>query len=407
METEEKLLAKVKKIANKNGYVSIGEINKIFNNPNNDDLDRIIEKLEQEEIDITENDIAQAELVKINNELETAEEAKVYTIIDEIKTKQKKNKQNFSKSYGRTSNLRQYLSEIGEIEMLTPKEEYEYAKIVQAGLKAKSDLSILEDSGAPICESEYESLIDATKKGEEARNILIESNLRLVIPNAKRFSGRGLPFLDLIQEGNMGLMKAVNKFNPDMGYKFSTYATWWIRQQIQRALADHSRTIRIPAHIHDLKVKIGKVTWRLSQKLNRDPTSDEIAKEVGITVERLEEIYRLTQETVSLDKTINGDDNEFLDTDVDENVMSPFDTAADIIYHEKLEELLNTLSEKEQVIIRNKFGLDGNSPVSIEELAREFSLTKSRIRQIEAEAVRKMRHPARIKIVKDDSFYKR
>ena len=400
-ELQEKQLMRVKKLAVKNGYVSIDDIKKIFNNLDSDELDRIVEVIENSGIDVTENDIKQTDLAKINDEMASIESQNVDLMIDEIKEEYEKRPRSSSKT-GRSSNLRQYLAEIGEIERISKEEEIEYAKCVQAGLKAKVELSHLDDSSEPIDEVYYENLIELSQKGEAARNVLIESNLRLVIPNAKMFSGRGLPFLDLIQEGNMGLMKAVNKYNPNMGYKLSTYATWWIRQQIRRALANHSRTIRIPVHIHDLKAKIGKATWKLSQKLNRDPSNAEIAEEVGISIQKLEEVYRLTQETVSLDKTINDEDNEFIDTVEDENTATPFEVVSEAICREKIEELLKTLSEKEQKIIRNRFGLDGKKPASVEELAREFSLSKSRIRQIEAEAIRKMRHPARIKIIKDD-----
>ena len=267
--------------------------------------------------------------------------------------------------------VRAYLKEIGRVPLLTPQQETALAKAAQAG-----DL--------------------------DARRRLSEANLRLVVSVAKRYVGRGLSFLDLIQEGNLGLIKAVEKFDYRKGYKFSTYATWWIRQAITRAIADQARTIRIPVHMVETINKLIRVSRQLLQELGREPSPEEIAEEMDIPVERVREILKISQEPVSLETPIGEEEDSHLgDFIQDENVPVPADAAAFTLLKEQLDEVLGTLTEREQKVLRLRFGLDDSRARTLEEVGKEFNVTRERIRQIEAKALRKLRHPSRSRKLKD------
>lgn len=267
--------------------------------------------------------------------------------------------------------VRMYLKEIGKIPLLTAEEEIELAKRMEAG-------------------------------DETAKKRLAEANLRLVVSIAKRYVGRGMLFLDLIQEGNLGLMKAVEKFDYRKGYKFSTYATWWIRQAITRAIADQARTIRIPVHMVETINKLIRVQRQLVQELGRDPTPEEIAKEMDMEVEKVREIMKIAQEPVSLETPIGEEEDSHLgDFIEDDNALAPAEAATYIMLREQLIDVLDTLTPREQKVLRLRFGLDDGRARTLEEVGKEFDVTRERIRQIEAKALRKLRHPSRSKKLKD------
>ena len=267
--------------------------------------------------------------------------------------------------------VRMYLKEIGRISLLSPAEE--------------ADLSIRVSKG-----------------DEDAKRLLAESNLRLVVSIAKRYVGRGLLFLDLIQEGNIGLMKAVDKFDYDKGFKFSTYATWWIRQAITRALADQARTIRVPVHMVETINKMARIQRQLTLELNHEPTEEEIAKKMGISIEKVREVMKISQDPVSLDTPIGEEeDSHFGDFVPDKSSLSPEEYATNEILKEQIREVLRTLQKREQEVLELRFGLLDGTCYTLEEVGKRFNVTRERIRQIEAKALRKLRHPSRAKKLKD------
>lgn len=305
--------------------------------------------------------------------------------------------------------VRMYLKEIGKVPLLSAEEEIELAKNMEAGAVAKEKITILKSREENATEEELAEIKEEIKNlqkdldaGDEAKKRLAEANLRLVVSIAKRYVGRGMLFLDLIQEGNLGLIKAVEKFDYRKGYKFSTYATWWIRQAITRAIADQARTIRIPVHMVETINKLIRVSRQLLQELGREPSPEEIAVEMNMPVERVREILKISQEPVSLETPIGEEEDSHLgDFIQDDNVPVPADAAAFTLLKEQLEEVLGTLTDREQKVLTLRFGLEDGRARTLEEVGKEFNVTRERIRQIEAKALRKLRHPSRSRKLKD------
>ncbi|WP_200827301.1 RNA polymerase sigma factor RpoD [Thermomonospora echinospora] len=297
-----------------------------------------------------------------------------------------------------TSDLvRIYLREIGRVPLLTAEDEVELAKSIEAGLFAEEKLA----RAAIISPVERLDLELLAREGARAKQRLIEANLRLVVSIAKRYVGRGMLFLDLIQEGNLGLIRAVEKFDYTKGFKFSTYATWWIRQAITRAIADQARTIRIPVHMVETINKLVRVQRQLHQDLGREPVPQEIGKEMGLSAERVMEIQRIAQEPVSLQSPIGEEDSDLGDFIEDADAVVPIEAAAFILLQDQLEDILCTLSEREQRIIQLRFGLTDGHPRTLEEVGREFGVTRERIRQIESKTLAKLRHPSRAQMLRE------
>jgi RNA polymerase primary sigma factor len=300
---------------------------------------------------------------------------------------------------GTSDLVRIYLREIGKVPLLTAQDEVELAKAVEAGLFAQEMLHggcKVTTAGANGVE-----LAMIAEQGERARQRLIESNLRLVVSIAKRYIGRGMVFLDLIQEGNLGLIRAVEKFDYTKGYKFSTYATWWIRQAITRAIADQARTIRIPVHMVETINKMARIQRQLHQDLGREPTPAEVAAEMGILVERVAEIQRVAQEPVSLQAPIGEEDSDLGDFIEDADAVVPMEAAAFMMLQDQLERVLDTLSPREQRIIQMRFGLIDGHPRTLEEVGKDFGVTRERIRQIESKTLVKLRHPGRAQMLRE------
>ncbi len=360
-------------------------------------FDKIMEVLEQNNVDIlriTEEDETVDEEIMLTEEDEVDVENIDLTVPDGISIEDP---------------VRMYLKEIGKVPLLNAEEEIEFAQKMEAGVVAKEKIAILEKRLPNVDEKEAQELRDEIKSlqkdldaGDEAKKRLAEANLRLVVSIAKRYVGRGMLFLDLIQEGNLGLIKAVEKFDCRKGFKFSTYATWWIRQAITRAIADQARTIRIPVHMVETINKLIRVSRQLLQELGREPTPEEIAEEMNLPVERVREILKISQEPVSLETPIGEEEDSHLgDFIQDDNVPVPADAAAFTLLKEQLVEVLGTLTEREQKVLRLRFGLDDGRARTLEEVGKEFNVTRERIRQIEAKALRKLRHPSRSRKLKD------
>jgi RNA polymerase primary sigma factor len=303
-----------------------------------------------------------------------------------------------AKSAPTSDPVRMYLKEIGRVPLLSAAEEVDLAKRVEAGLFASEKLTTQRNIGIEL----MRELELVERQGQLAKKRLIEANLRLVVSIAKRYVGRGMLFLDLIQEGNLGLIRAVEKFDYTKGYKFSTYATWWIRQAITRAIADQARTIRIPVHMVETINKLNRIQRQLLQDLGREPTPEEIGHEMEMSPERVREIQKLAQEPVSLETPIGEEEDSNLgDFIEDSDAIVPIDAASFILLQEQLDAILHTLSEREKRVIQLRFGLSDGHPRTLEEVGQEFGVTRERIRQIESKTLSKLRHPSRSQKLRD------
>ena len=298
--------------------------------------------------------------------------------------------------------VRMYLKEIGKVPLLSAAEEIDLAMKIEAGVAAAAELDKAEEEGRELERREKRRLGRVEQVGIDAKQQLIEANLRLVVSIAKRYVGRGMLFLDLIQEGNLGLIKAVEKFDYTKGYKFSTYATWWIRQAITRAIADQARTIRIPVHMVETINKVIRVSRQLLQELGHDPSAEEIAEEMGMPVEKVRDILKIAQEPVSLETPIGEEEDSHLgDFIEDEGASEPSEAASFTLLKEQLMTVLDTLTPREKKVLELRFGIIDGRTRTLEEVGKEFNVTRERIRQIEAKALRKLRHPSRSKKLRD------
>ena len=354
-------LAKTKK-----NVLQYGEINDAFKGLEltEDKMDLVLEYLEKQKIDIVNAEVGvdnAEDLILDNDDIILDDEDEV-EIIDDV---------DVLEGVSTEDPVRMYLKEIGNVPLLTTEQEVELAKRVEAG-------------------------------DEEAKKQLTEANLRLVVSIAKKYVGRGMPFLDLIQEGNMGLMKAVDKFDYTKGYKFSTYATWWIRQAITRGIADTGRTIRVPVHMVETINKTLRMTRTLLQELGREPTPEEVAERLYVSVSRVREVLKISRDPVSLDTPIGEEDDSHLgDFIEDDSALSPADSAAFSMLRAELATALESLTDRERQVVKLRFGLEDGRARTLEEVGKEFNVTRERIRQIEAKALRKLRHPSRSKRLKD------
>jgi len=297
-----------------------------------------------------------------------------------------------------------YLREIGRVKLLTAEEEVELAKRIEAGALASERLADAEAAGTldALPADESRSLQRSADDGDEAKSALIQANLRLVVSIAKRYVGRGMQFLDLIQEGNMGLMRAVEKFDYTKGFKFSTYATWWIRQAITRSIADQARTIRIPVHMVESINRVHRMQRQMVQELEREPTVDELAERVGMTPERVREIQRISLDPLSLDSPVGEEDDSYLaDFIKDDGAEEPLDAATRQMLQDAVRDVLDELNDREKQVVRLRFGLDDEQARTLEEVGKEFGVTRERIRQIESKTLAKLRHPHRSQKLRD------
>ena len=298
--------------------------------------------------------------------------------------------------------VRMYLKEIGKVPLLTAAEEIDLAMKIEAGVAAIAELEKAEEEGVELPRRDKRRLGRIEQVGLDAKQQLIEANLRLVVSIAKRYVGRGMLFLDLIQEGNLGLIRAVEKFDYKKGFKFSTYATWWIRQAITRAIADQARTIRIPVHMVETINKLVRIQRQLLQELGREPTPEEIGAEMGLSAERVREIQKISQEPVSLETPIGEEEDSQLGDFIEDNeAVVPVDAASFSMLQEQLSKVLDGLAERERKVISLRFGLEDGHPRTLEEVGREFGVTRERIRQIESKTLAKLRHPSRSSKLKD------
>ncbi len=298
--------------------------------------------------------------------------------------------------------VRAYLKQIGKVALLNAEEEVQLAKRIEAGLFAAERLRRIMEAGEKLPPAQRRLYSEVARDGNRAKNHLLEANLRLVVSLAKRYTGRGMAFLDLIQEGNLGLIRAVEKFDYTKGYKFSTYATWWIRQAITRAMADQARTIRIPVHMVEVINKLGRIQRELLQDLGREPTPEELAKEMDITPEKVLEIQQYAREPISLDQTIGDEgDSQLGDFIEDSEAVVAVDAVSFTLLQDQLQSVLETLSEREAGVVRLRFGLTDGQPRTLDEIGQVYGVTRERIRQIESKTMSKLRHPSRSQVLRD------
>ncbi|KJF22378.1 MULTISPECIES: RNA polymerase sigma factor [Rhodococcus] len=365
--------------------------------------------VELEDIDITDGDLEEVEVVAVGEDEEPATEeptdkdkASGDFVWDEEESEALRQARKDAELTASADSVRAYLKQIGKVALLNAEEEVELAKRIEAGLYAVQIMQDLADKGEKLPAAQRRDMSWICRDGNRAKNHLLEANLRLVVSLAKRYTGRGMAFLDLIQEGNLGLIRAVEKFDYTKGYKFSTYATWWIRQAITRAMADQARTIRIPVHMVEVINKLGRIQRELLQDLGREPTPEELAKEMDITPEKVLEIQQYAREPISLDQTIGDEgDSQLGDFIEDSEAVVAVDAVSFTLLQDQLQSVLETLSEREAGVVRLRFGLTDGQPRTLDEIGQVYGVTRERIRQIESKTMSKLRHPSRSQVLRD------
>lgn len=386
-------------LGKKNGKLTLKEIADALSavELETEDIDKLYETLEHEGIEIEGGDVLEAPIGDDEAEFKASE-------VEEVPEEELVDTSVLAEGFAIDDPVRMYLKEIGKVDLLSPEEEIDLAKKIMDGVAATEKMDEYEskENHNAVQADEIVQWNRAIKAGERAKKRLAEANLRLVVSIAKRYVGRGMLFLDLIQEGNLGLIKAVEKFDYTKGYKFSTYATWWIRQAITRAIADQARTIRIPVHMVETINKVIRVSRQLLQELGHDPSPEEIAAEMNMPVDRVRDILKIAQEPVSLETPIGEEEDSHLgDFIPDDDAPEPAEAASFMLLKEQLVDVLQTLTPREEKVLRLRFGIDDGHTRTLEEVGKEFKVTRERIRQIEAKALRKLRHPSRSKKLKD------
>jgi len=387
----------------KKGKLSASEMMDVLDelNLDSEQMDKLYDIMENLGIDATGEEEDMPDIGELDNlsDVDLMPPPEELDEVEEVPEEEVVDPNTLADSFSLDDPVRMYLKEIGKVDLLTSDEEVNLAQAMSLGAAAKAQLKSHTEE---LDEATLAELRKTAKKGDAAKQRLAEANLRLVVSIAKRYVGRGMLFLDLIQEGNLGLIKAVEKFDYTKGYKFSTYATWWIRQAITRAIADQARTIRIPVHMVETINKVIRVSRQLLQELGHDPSPEEIAEEMNMPVDKVREILKIAQEPVSLETPIGEEEDSHLgDFIPDEDASEPAEAASYTLLKEQLIDVLDTLTPREEKVLKLRFGLEDGRTRTLEEVGREFNVTRERIRQIEAKALRKLRHPSRSKKLKD------
>ena len=362
------------------------------------DLDEVIDLLEENDINVVGLDL------KISADFIDEEPDDLSLAGLEVEEEELLEVEEVASTVRTDDPVRMYLKEIGRIPLINQEEEVRLAKLVETGKEAQEQIDFYNDGELDLELDDLNQLEELVLDGEDAKNALVEANYRLVVSIAKKYTNRGLLFLDLIQEGNMGLIRAVDKFDYEKGFKFSTYATWWIRQAITRAVADQARTIRIPVHMVETINKMARITRQLTQEFGREPTPEEIGVEMEMTAEKIQHIQRISREPISLESTVGEEEDSSLgDFISDASTLTPHESMLQDMTIQALDEILETLTDREEKVLRLRYGLYDGKTYTLEEVGREFGVTRERIRQIEAKAMRKLKHPSRQQKLRD--FY--